>query len=110
MERKKGEEYWFIDVGLNVQKSIEFGHEYDNIRFKVKNYFHTKEEAEAMAEKIRKVLKGADVIEMPGEEEIKQYADRALYIPKEDRRVHAYEVTAYASGIEKGVEWLKSKI
>lgn len=81
------------------------------MRFLLGNYFHTKEEAESMARKLRAVLNGAEVIEMPSEEEIRRYANSVIYQPSDcNRHIHAYEVVAYARGVEKGVEYLKSKI
>ena len=115
MERvKKGEKYWFVEVfafSPFVESCTEINSIGDDNRFNCGNYFHNRKEAELMARKLRAVLKGADVIEMPSAEEIKQYADTAIYNPKDgDRRVHTCEVISYASGIENGIEWLKSKI
>lgn len=72
----KGEKYWFLaydsirDKGINVLPSEEECCIVDFNRCELGNYFHTKEEAESMARKLRAVLKGADVIEVPSEEEV----------------------------------------
>ena len=75
MERvKKGERYWsivfdslFNDDGFCVIYYYEglVDDVFSEIRFKRHNYFSSKEEAELMANKLRAVLKGADVIKMP---------------------------------------------
>lgn len=71
MERvKHGEKYWFISDGFKVSFSIEDNSPISNTHFETNNYFHTKEEAEAMARKIRAVLNGAEVIEMLDMDEI----------------------------------------
>lgn len=72
----------------------------DAYRFAYGNYFNTEEEAESMAEKISKVLNGADVIEMPSEEEIKQASYDCTNGYDDDQ----------IPGFKEGVEWLKSKI
>lgn len=72
---KKGDEYWYVHFGLegvSVFSAIDFGDEAANFRFECGNYSHTKEEAESMARKLRAVLKGAEVVEMPSEEEFKE--------------------------------------
>lgn len=65
----KGEKYWFINSFGEVVSKTESGVIDDAKRFEAGNYFSTKEEAESMANKLRAVLDGADVIEMPSEEE-----------------------------------------
>lgn len=104
MERvKKGEKYWYIHLGDFNPCALwdwEDDSMYANGRYDNHNYFHTEEEAESMAEKISKVLKGADVIEMPREEEIKQAAYDCTNGYDDDQ----------IPGFKEGVEWLKSKI
>lgn len=63
-------DYWWISHGLGVHFQMDNRMPFDDDCFEAGNYFHTKEEAELMARKLRAVLKGADVIEMPGEEEM----------------------------------------
>lgn len=106
MERvKKGGEYWavittpYIGVELFHDDRCALNH-YD---FEVGNYFATKEEAEAMTRKIKAVLNGADVIEMPSEEEIKKAIKEVL--PSDP--VAPWCVDGYCRYI---VDWLKSKI
>lgn len=64
-----------------------------------------KEEAEAMAEKLRAVLKGADVIEMLSEDEIeaKAYDISADWLEQE------YMQVAYDAAL-KMADWLRTKI
>lgn len=58
MERvNKGERYWYIDSNLRVHCTTEINNPVDDDFFAIGNYFHTKEEAEKVAEKIRKLLK-----------------------------------------------------
>lgn len=70
---KKGETYWFITSLLDVQQNWDWCTNIERNRFERGNYFNTKEEADAMVSKLRAVLKGADVIEMPSEDEIYQW-------------------------------------
>lgn len=64
-----GKEYYFININFQVESDYEYGADVDNLRFDSNNYFIIKEEAEAMAYRLRAVLNGADVIEMPSENE-----------------------------------------
>ena len=106
MEKKRvefGEDYYFIDLNMQINCECELHSGFESELFKADNYFATEEQAEAMANKIKAVLAGADVIEMPSEKEIESaiptYADR----PAE-----------FSAGIGNGwwqcIEWLKSKI
>lgn len=78
MERvNKGERYWYILCdcdGFYIEEWIDNRCGGDKALFELGNYFATKEEAEAMAEKIRKVLKGADVYTQEEITEIKANA------------------------------------
>lgn len=126
MERvKKGEKYWFINSFGEVVSTTESGVIDDVKRFEAGNYFHTKEEAGAVAEKIRNVLKGAwvltppegeilsrkveavlsgaDVIEVPSEEEIKERLN--MIIPTQP--VEPWCVEGYCKHI---IGFIKSKI
>lgn len=119
MERvKKGEKYWYLYLwgasprvtpdreGLNPSLDAE--------RFAFGNYFHTEEEAESMVRKFRAVLKGADVIEMPSEEEIAAKADSIFYNyphPYEDGEGYALlDGTMACDAMVQMANWLKSKI
>lgn len=104
MERvNKGEKYWFIDPNLRVRYTIDTNLFVDDDFFTIGNYFHTEEEAEAMAHKLRAVLKGADVIEMPSERDIKAVAIR-----------HCGPLAQWSGSTVDAfidcAEWLKSKI
>ncbi len=91
----KGEMYFYINEGCHVSDWKDTGGSFSAMRLLLGNYFHTKEEAESMARKLRAVLKGADVIEMPSEEEIRKYTDNYTRYPVTSR---------------KAIDWLKSKI
>lgn len=56
---KKGETYWFATLaGTNTAATCTFANDYiDNRYIKNCNYFRTKEEAQAAAEKIKELLK-----------------------------------------------------
>ena len=67
---KRGEKYWFIYDRLEMYFSIEDESPISDKHFKTNNYFHTREEAESAAKKVRIVLADANVIQMPSEEEV----------------------------------------
>lgn len=71
----KGEKYWYIDKYGEIKFAIEIEHIVDVRRFVNGNYFSDKKEAKRIANKLRAVLKGAEVIEMPSEEEYKKRLD-----------------------------------
>ncbi len=104
MERvKKGEKYWYIYLGsrnIVATEKVDYYNSTNDDYFRNNNYFHTKEEAEAMVRKIRAVLKGAEVIEMPSDKEIKQASYDCTNGYDDDQ----------IPGFNEGVEWLKSKI
>lgn len=105
---KKGEKYWFIYDRFEVSFSIEDNSPISNKHFETNNYFHTKEEAEAMAKKIRKVLNGAEVIKMPSEEDVynKEFKTNPYFFGKDGADV----VCAHQEGFNHCFEWFKSKI
>ena len=110
---KKGEKYWYIDIDYEIDSTIEALTGINNRMFESGNYFSNYSEAEACAEKIRKVLKGADVIEMPSEEKIKakiEYIAEKYQISyhEEDDIVVSFG-ECYESA-EYMFNWLKSKI
>lgn len=98
---KKFEKYWMIDSDLMPVHFIDDRRRCSNTDYDNGNYFNTKEEAEAMADKIRKVLNGANVIEIPSAEEVKKAAVL---------NDSGYFDDCQISGFIDGVEWLKSKI
>lgn len=105
---KKGERYWFINSFGEAVSKIESGIVDDVKRFEKDNYFYTKEEAESMVERIRKVLKGADVIEMPSKEDV--YNEEFKTNPYLFCEDGAAVVGAHQGGFNHCFEWLKSKI
>ena len=94
----KGEKYWYIDTTLTVYTDFNYT-DYDEERMDIGNCFATKEEAESMARKLRAVLKGADVVEMPSNKIIVEEALRR-YTKTND---------LYCA-FKNGADWLKSKI
>ena len=105
---KKGEKYWFIfrtkGGGFVVNCKIEESSSDDNARFDIGNYFFVKEEALFMARKLRAVLKGADVIKMPSDEEF----DRIRV--HESLNMYDEETNGKAKGWKECFNWIKSKI
>lgn len=118
MERaKKGERYWsilfdrlFNDDGFCVIWHCEDWEDdvFSEIRFRQHNYFSSKEEAEAMARKLRAVLKGADVIEMPSEEDASFESEHLLGLSGHDGDDRTEE--AYLDGFADCLHWIKSKV
>lgn len=117
MERvKKGEKYWFIASDFfaddfYITYGVDFYEDIQDGRFALGNYFHTKEEAEAMAKKLRAVLKGADVIEMPSAEEINKQGIEFI----SDLHGRLYNATSEEMCLQLITynacgKWLKSKI
>lgn len=51
-----GEQYWLIDPFIGVSRITEGHCQYDDNTYKVGNYFKTREQAEKVAEKIKKLL------------------------------------------------------
>lgn len=120
MERvKKGEKYWYISGLLTVEARYETNGIMDAELFKTNNYFpaneYTPKMVEEMAKKLRAVLKGADVIEMPCEEKCVCSAEESnLYKTNEGEGTLAgFENglhRGYEIGFLRSIEWLKSKI
>ena len=48
--------YYTIESTMTVVESAEYGDRYDDSRYKCGNYFRTREEAEEVAKKIKKIL------------------------------------------------------
>lgn len=74
----KGKYYWFIDEVVGVNFDADNREVFSTRRYLEGNYFSTRDEAEAMARKLRAVLNGADVIEFPSEDEIIIKASNAI--------------------------------
>lgn len=114
MERvKKGEKYQLMHIIWNriyVTDTVDMDFERDRDNFNQGNYFHTQEEAESMVRKLRAVLNGADVLEMPSEPlgltEIKNNHLRG-FVPE---RLSLNDLKAFALGFWEGCSWLESKI
>lgn len=86
----KGEMYWFINTNAAITRMwVEWDIEgrypaIDAARLKFGNKFLTQEEAESMANKLRAVLKGAEVIETPAPDEVyKECKKRNPHIDEE---------------------------
>ena len=54
----KDEKYWYINPMLQVDNCYDTGYDGDDECYSIGNYFFTKEEAQAMADKIKAILKG----------------------------------------------------
>jgi len=69
-----------------------------------------------MAEKISKVLKGADVIEMPSEEEMQTLETKDIVLAEFLKESHTdldmimHGRHAYWKGWNAAIRWLKSKV
>lgn len=106
---KKGEKYWYINTNAAITAmwadwDMEGNYpSIDTTRFENGNYFQTCAEAEVMARKLRAVLKGADVIEMPSEEDIKERLN--MIIPTQP--VEPWCVEGYCKHM---IDFVKSKI
>lgn len=108
MERvKKGETYWWIRIynGIEVCADIDWRKDFSTKNFNDGNYFHTKEEAEAMVRKLRAVLNGAEVVEMPSEEEFYKVAPSTNKLGG-----YSLENRRQVRGFQDCWDWLKSKI
>lgn len=59
--RAKDEEYYyFVDAAFNVRSEREIDSTIDGFRYEIGNYFRTEEEAQAMADKFKVLLKGGE--------------------------------------------------
>lgn len=101
---KKGEPYWFVDIDGRAWDRYERNEVMDSVLFDTGNYFHTKGEAERMCKKFLAVLKGADVIEMPSEEEMLEAR------PTFPMEYDPWDAKNIREGFESCYEWLKEKI
>lgn len=104
----KGEYYWWID---SYEFQPHFAQEttqddylgQSDERYEVGNYFNSFFEAESMANKLRAVLKGAEVIEMPSEEEIQKVLAEKIPI----RSGRSYADALHCCWFEEGIHWLR---
>lgn len=53
---EKGGVYFYVNYDLEVNRIVDDYYSGDNSLYKAKNYFKTREEAELVAEKFRKIL------------------------------------------------------
>lgn len=91
MERViKVEKHWCLRMNLEVD-------------------LHTEEEVESMLKKLRAVLNGAEVIEMPSEEEISRESDYSAHKMDIDDG-ETPNSGLYWRGWGDAIRWLKSKI
>lgn len=104
---EKGEKYWFVDFGYYSIYScynIEQFAEIDNKRFEIGNYFTTKEDAEVMVEKLRRVFHGASVIDFPGDNDILIEAQKHYPHRWSGDRENGEKLDAFC----EGAEWMKT--
>lgn len=108
----KGEIYFYIwtDCYLNfeVHYATDFWDKLNNDDFEKGNYFHTAEEAGQMIHKLRAVLKGADVIEMPSEKDAEFESNKLLELSGHDGDERTED--AYLDGFADCLHWLESKV
>ena len=50
---QEGKDYWYIDNNCEIFKEFDRNDDYDNARYKIGNYFKTREEAGKVVEKIK---------------------------------------------------------
>lgn len=115
-----GENYWYISSGVDgifkVSKDKEDGQVEDEVRFNNYNYFTNEEDAELLTKKLNAVLHGAEVIEIPSEEEIFRAGFDNIPCWCKDGDSHQGVdcdiccVPDERKAFYNGVEWLKSKI
>lgn len=108
MEKKrveKGEQYWFANLYSGEgMLTINEERDFDEVNITMGNCFSTKAEAESMARKLRAVLNGADVIEMPSEEEMKEAK------PTFSIDYDPYYAVLIRNGFSMCYYWLEDKI
>lgn len=111
----KGEKFWYISLitgygenGISTDWDNDKYSMLDNLKWAEGNYFHTLEEAEACARKLRAVLNGADVIEMPSEEEMRNYASDVC--KEVDNKGYVHHFRDVEVGYSRCYYWLKDKI
>lgn len=75
----------------------------DNDRWESGNYFNSRKDADVIAKKLNAVLKGAEVIEMPSDEEIQKVL--AEKIPIHGGRTYGEALNC--CWFEEGIHWLR---
>ena len=109
MKKKRvefGEDYYFIDITTQICCGCELHSGIESKLFDAGNYFTTKGEAEACVRKLRAVLAGADVIQLPSENEINQASVWNAY----DHDGDLDYIDCEAERFIDGVNYLKSRI
>lgn len=113
MERvKKGEKYWYIGADKYIPiLSYDMRTIFEDDRYRSGNYFTDYSEAEAMAKKLRAVLKGAEVIEMPSEDEFNKQI-KEIGVDKQNIELCKNDSISLSLmfGALQMLNWLKSKI
>lgn len=114
---KKGNHYFWIDYYGNefgVFMDTDWRMKCSNERYESGNYFLSSDDANKAVSKLRAVLKGADVIEMPSDEDMKQNIENiSRSVQKsygESDGVYDAPIGACLDSAVKVVEYLKSKI
>lgn len=112
----KGKYYWWIYLdNLNAHCSQDTTQDdYDrqsDIRYETGNYFNSFFEAVSVAKKIRAVLAGADVIEMPSEEEIESVASKICHEIEKCGIVSGHPISGYITSACKSMaDFFNNKI
>lgn len=113
----KGKHYFWIDYYGNefgVFMDTDWRMECSNERYESGNYFLSSDDANKAVSKLRAVLKGAEVIEMPSEEEIKasqgRIEDEVVFNIRDANGSQLIYCNAINKGAELMADWLKSKI
>ena len=104
----KDEKYWRIwamDNHFEIRDTIDDYGAISTQMYEMGNYFHTEESALSAARKFRAVLKGADVIIMPSEEEKDNHRPEIKV-----EGMNGVEYCCFLSGFCYCYNWLKSKI
>ena len=104
-----GKEYYYVYMCHGCRPAVSSKYEKhmgeDSANFRCGNYFLNRKEAWALANKLRAVLNGAEVIEMPSEVEMQT---RRPEIDVEG--MNGVEYSCFLSGFTYGYRWLESKI
>lgn len=111
----KGYKYWYLDEYLHAIDTYEENSKLDDKLWEIGNYHNSEEEALEVAKLIWAVFNGADVIEMPSEEEISK---RPAQTNPFDTSEHEGTLAGYTNGAHSGyfkgyadcLNWLNSKI
>lgn len=113
----KGRRYWYIifdsDTGkFWVNSRIDYYYSYDEARFCNGNYFHSEEEAESMACKLRAVFNGVEVIEQLNENDLlKARSDFDDLAKSLDEKGIGYKnIKEAKAAFLVGIQWRNSKI